>query len=255
MIEGVSVDGRTSVTVLPATGRPRWRRVLRLAGWASAAVVLAVIVALGLLITLTPSVSDAERRVSAYAAANGAGPLLSAPPVRLAAAVLAVEDHRFYEHPGVDPVAIGRLAVGTIQGRDEGGSTIDIQLAKLLYTDGRANLSAQVEKLGLAVKLDHSYPKATLLTMYLNVAYLGHGFFGASTAADGYFGVGPNDLDWPQAALLAGLLRNPDGYDPIDHPQQALTRRNYALSRLADVGVLSRNAARRYEAAGLELEP
>jgi penicillin-binding protein 1A len=234
-------------------GRPRWRRVLRRVGRASVTAVVAVLAALGLLVGLTPSVNDAALRVTSQAAATGAGQLLSAPPARLASAVVAVEDHRFYQHLGVDPLAVARVAAGAVRGRDEGGSTIDIQLAKVLYTGGRADWRAQLEQVGLALKLDRRYSKKTLLTMYLNVVYFGHGFFGAAAAAQGYFGVAPDGLDWGQAALLAGLLQDPDGDDPIDHPHQALARRNYALARLADVGALSDGDAHRFEATGLEL--
>jgi membrane peptidoglycan carboxypeptidase len=210
-------------------------------------------VGFGGLVAFTPSVGDAPRRAARLASAEKAGPALTALPSRLATAVVAVEDHRFYRHPGLDVLALTRFAAGAVRGRDAGGATIDAQLAKVLYTGGRRNWLAQIERVGLAVKLDRAYSKRELLLMYLGCVYFGHGFTGATAAARGYFGRDPDQLDWPQAALLAGVLQAPNADDPLRHPDQALTRRNYALARLGAVGALTPAQVAGYQQAGLEL--
>lgn len=232
---------------------PRGRRWLRRCGYALAAVLVAVAVAIGLLLGLTPSVGDLPVRAGALMRSEGAGPRLPDLPSRLATAVVAVEDHRFYQHIGLDPVSLGRAAVGALRGQDEGGATIEVQLAKLVYTGGRQDWRAHAEQIGIALKLDRVYPKRELLMTYLDCVYFGHGFYGATAAAEGYFGRTPDQLDWSQAALLAGILQAPTDYDPIGHAASALARRDHVLERLGSVGALSSAQVRALEVTGLEL--
>jgi membrane peptidoglycan carboxypeptidase len=89
--------------------------------------------------------------------------------------------------------------------------------------------------------------------MYLNVAYFGHGFYGLQAASVGYFDLAPQDLDWAQAATLAGLLQAPNDYDPIEHPHAALQRRQHVLDRLAATGALTRAEAADDNELSLEL--
>jgi hypothetical protein len=237
----------------PPSGPGRHRLRLRRSGYLPVAALVTASAGLGLLLGLPPPVSDLGVRADALATAERAGPPVARWPARLAAAVIAVEDHRFYQHPGLDLVALGRVAAGAMSGRDEGGATIDVQLAKLLYTGGRQDPQAQLTQVGLALKLDHAYPKRHLLLTYLNCVYFGHGFYGATAAAEGYFGRTPDQLDWPQAALLAGLLQSPSAYDPFVHPQRATIRRNYVLQRLHAVGTLTLAQVGTYRATGLAL--
>jgi membrane peptidoglycan carboxypeptidase len=243
------VDQQPDVPARRPGSRRRWRRF----GFAVLVGFAAVVMGLSALLVLTPSVGDAPRRAARLASAEKGGPVLTALPSRLATAVVAVEDHRFYQHPGLDVLALTRFAAGAVRGRDAGGATIDAQLAKVLYTGGRRNWSANLERVGLAVKLDRAYPKRELLLMYLSCVYFGHGFTGATTAARGYFGRDPDQLDWPQAALLAGILQAPNADDPLRHPEQAKSRRDYALARLGAVGALTAAQVTRYQKAGLEL--
>jgi membrane peptidoglycan carboxypeptidase len=252
-------DGRVVVTTVdqqpdvparrPGPRRLWWRRF----GYVVLGGLTAVLVGFGGLVMFTPSVDDAPQRAARLASAEAAGPALTALPSRLATAVVAVEDHRFYQHPGLDVLALTRFAAGAVRGRDAGAATIDAQLAKVLYTGGRQNWLAQLERVGLAVKLDRAYSKRELLLMYLGCVYFGHGFTGATAAARGYFGRDPDQLDWPQAALLAGILQAPNADDPLRHPEQALTRRDYALRRLGAVGVLTPAQVAAYQKAGLGL--
>jgi membrane peptidoglycan carboxypeptidase len=205
------------------------------------------------MMVMTPSAEDAADRAAAKIAAQSGGSELTSIPARVAATVLATEDHRFYEHPGVDPIALGRVGIGLLHGVDSGGATVEAQLAKLLYTGDRHDWAAQVDLVGLAVKLDRRYTKDQILLMYLNVAYFGHGFYGVQAASLGYFGKAPQALDWAQAALLAGLLQSPTNYDPVDHPQAAMQRRRHVLERLVATGVLSAVDATEFDDRSLEL--
>jgi penicillin-binding protein 1A len=235
-----------------------WQRLLsarwlRRAFQTIAAGVIVVLALLGLLLLLTPGVTDAASRASASIAQHPGSIALTEVPKRVADAVVATEDHRFYQHPGIDPVALGRAGVGLLYDHENGGATIEVQLAKLLYTNGRADLASQLEQVGVAIKLDQTYTKDKILLMYLNVAYFGHGFYGLQAASVGYFDQPPQNLDWPQAAMLAGLLQAPTDYDPVDHPQTALLRRHYVLDRLAATGMLPAAEAATYDRQSLEL--
>lgn len=229
------------------------RRVWRRIRWSAVCVVLLILVARAVAWVVTPAVTDAHERVQALAAARGGAPLASALPQRVGTAVLAVEDHRFYSHEGIDTFALPRVVGGVFTGNDSGGATIEVQLAKWLYTGGRRNHVDQVEQVILAQKLDQHYTKPEILLMYLNTVYFGHGYYGITAASLGYFDRAPDQLDWPQAALLAGLLKAPNGYDPLEHPDTAKQRRDYALRRLAVIGAISPAQAADAQRTGLEL--
>jgi penicillin-binding protein 1A len=236
----------------------RWRglrRRLRRFRWVALVPTLVVVATLGSVWALTPSASDAPDRVRALAALHHADPLATVLPDRVAAAVLAVEDHRFYGHHGLDTYALPRAVWGGVSGDDRGGSTIEVQLAKWLYTGGHRDHLSQAQQVVLAYKLDLAYSKSQVLLMYLNTVYFGHGLYGVQAASRGYFGRSPDQLDWAQAALLAGLLKAPGSYDPRDHPATARERRDYALSRLADVGTITAAERAEFASYGLELVP
>ena len=240
---------RTAATSSPPPTPPgvpcsRARRVLT---WAAAAVSILVVVGaagFGVLWTATPSVADAPVRVAAILAAHHAPSDNGVVATKVATAVLATEDSRFYRDPALDPAGTARAAWGLVtHNRDESGATIEIQLAKLLYTGGRSGLADQVEQVGLAFKLDSHFTKAQILAMYLDAAYFGDGAYGISAAADRYFGLRPDQLSWAQASLLAGLLQAPSAYDPHLHLRAALARRGDVLDRLVATGTLSRAQA------------
>jgi membrane peptidoglycan carboxypeptidase len=211
------------------------------------ALVLVCALGFGILLLVTPSVANARQRAQAIDQADGAPYPGVAAPARFAAALEATEDHRFGSEPGVDPIAVGRIAYGTVTGRgDQGGATIYQQLAKMLYTPGQSGLTAKAEQIALAVKLRYSYSGAEILRLYGDVAYFGHGFYGLQNASCGYFGVQPGQLSWPQAALLAGLVQAPSTDDPIDNPAAGLAREQHVLGRLVAVGKISQADADAY---------
>jgi membrane peptidoglycan carboxypeptidase len=239
------------------TDRPSWRRrrLTRIAlrtGQVLAALLVAGSVAFGVLLLVTPSVGNARQLASEMARAHHAAYPGPAVPAKFAAALEATEDHRFNSEPGIDPLAVGRFMLGELTGRsDQGGATLYAQLAKMLYTPGDSSLGAQMEQVALAVKLKFSYSGPEILRLYSDVVYFGHGFYGLSAASCGYFGVHPARLSWPQAALLAGLVKGPTVDDPLRFPVNALVREQHVMGRLVATGHLTSAQAARYLAIPL----
>jgi membrane peptidoglycan carboxypeptidase len=202
--------------------------------------VVVLAVGLGLLFVLTPSAGQATALARAQAREHHiAYPGPPVPP-RFAQALVATEDHRFYNDPGIDPLALVRVAVSWVTGRqDGGGSTIDQQLAKNLYTSGRSGFTQLFEQVALAVKLNRTYSRAEILRLYAEVAYYGHGYYGLSAASCGYFGRPPAQLTVVQAAMLAGVVNAPTYDDPLVYPAQARVRLVHVIDRMAAVGYLT----------------
>ncbi|MHB8451843.1 MAG: transglycosylase domain-containing protein [Mycobacteriales bacterium] len=229
----------------PAHARRRWRRWGRAGGLFVVLLIGLCGSTVGVLWPLTPGVGDAGRRIAARLAAVGDPVLAALPsPDRVGQAVLATEDSRFYSEPGIDPIGIARAALGALRGSgDQGGATIDQQLAKVLYTPESTSFPAEVEQVILALKFEVHYSKATILRMYLAAVYFGHGCYGLPAAAEGYFGLPPGSLSWGQASLLAGLVQAPSAYDPLAHLALARARQRHVLDRLVATHVLSRAQA------------
>jgi penicillin-binding protein 1A len=222
---------------------PRANRRFRIA--LAIAKVLTVLVmvfaaAAGLLFALTPSASQATALTRAQAQARHIGYPGPSVPRNFAQALIATEDHRFNSDPGIDPLAMARVAVSWITGReDQGGSTIDQQLAKNLYTGGRSGFTNDLKQLAIAVKLNQAYSRPEILRMYAEVAYYGHGYYGLRAASCGYFGRPPGRLTLVQAAMLAGVVNAPTYDDPLVYPRQARTRLVHVIGRMAAVGYLT----------------
>jgi membrane peptidoglycan carboxypeptidase len=196
------------------------------------------------LVMVTPSVSDAPARARALDVSHHAVYPGPAVPYRFSASLISTEDHRFYHEPGIDPLALGRLVVGRFTGQpDQGGATLYLQLAKMLYTSGRSGLMVSAEQVGLGIKLYATYPKAQILQMYADVAYFGHGYYGLPAASCGYFGVAPSRLTWTQSAMLAGVVQAPTADDPIAHLTAARAREAHVLGRLVATGKLTQAQA------------
>ena len=209
---------------------------------AKAVLAIAVLFAVagGLLFLVTPSAGQATALVRAQAEQHHIaypGPQV---PQYFAEALVATEDHRFNSDPGVDPFAMARAAASWLTGQhDQGGSTIDQQLAKNLYTSGHSGFTQVIEQMALAVKLNLTYSRAQILQMYAEVAYYGHGYYGLSAASCGYFGRTPAGLSLVQAAMLAGVVNAPTYDDPLVYPAQARARLVHVIGRMAAVGYLT----------------
>ena len=241
---GLTEPGTTARRAV-APRRHRFRWIKRLCATVMALVTLSVIAVTGLLLVL-PGVGDAPALARAMDRAHHAaypGPAL---PPRVAAALVATQDHRFYAEPGIDPAAVGRELSGRLTGRPSpGGATLDQQLAKMLYCPRRPGLLAQAGQILLGVKLDLNYSKAQILQLYADVAYFGHGYYGLAAASCGYFTERPARLSWGQAAMLAGLVQAPSVDDPLSHFANARARQAHVLIRLINTGKLTRQQASR----------
>jgi membrane peptidoglycan carboxypeptidase len=224
----------------PMRTRPRRFRIAFRIARVFLAIVVLFALAVGLLFLLTPSAGQATALVRAQARDRHItypGPPV---PAYFAQALIATEDHRFYTDPGVDPLALGRVVIWRITGReDQGGSTIDQQLAKNLYTGGHGGFTEDLEQLVMAVKLNQTYSRPQILRMYAEVAYYGHGYYGLDAASCGYFGRPPDRLTLVQAAMLAGVVNAPSYDDPLAYPRQARTRLVHVIGRMAAVGYLT----------------
>jgi penicillin-binding protein 1A len=171
----------------------------------------------------------------------------------LVKALLATEDIRFYEHSGIDPEAMGGVALSGFRGDNRGGgSTITQQLAKNLYkirTDdakgvlgyvpGLSTMIIKTKEWLTAVKLERKYTKEEILTMYFNTVDFGSNSFGIKVAAKTFFGTSPDSLKIEEAAVLVGLLKAPTTYSPRFNPDKAFFRRNTVLSQMAKYGFIS----------------
>ena len=169
-------------------------------------------------------------------------------PENLVLAVLAMEDSRFFEHPGIDAWGIARaLASNLLLDRyKQGGSTLTQQLAKNLFLTPERSFRRKVKELALAVALEERLTKDQILELYLNQVYLGSvggmGICGVDQAAKTYFGTSAKRLNLGQAATLAGVISAPNRYSPARHPERAKSRRNLALKRMVDLGWLEPGA-------------
>lgn len=170
----------------------------------------------------------AERRVNTQA---------NEIPTDLVKAIVSIEDHRFFDHRGVDTIRIMGSALRNLQGKGglQGASTLTQQLIKLTYfstSTADQTLSRKAQEAWLAVQLEQKATKQEILTYYINKVYMSNGNYGMQTAAENYYGKDLKDLSLPQLALLAGMPQAPNQYDPYSHPEAALERRNLVLSEM-----------------------
>jgi penicillin-binding protein 1A len=178
-------------------------------------------------------------------------------PQHVKDAILAVEDWEFYEHDGVNFRATVRALFENVEsgGVSQGGSTITMQVVKLSLLTNEQSLERKVREAILAMRLEDQMTKDQILERYLNLVYFGNGAYGVQAAAEEYFQTGVQNLTWGQAALLAGLIRDPVDYDPFKSPEVAAERRRIALNRLVEVGRLTRPQADQFMAEPLPARP
>jgi penicillin-binding protein 1A len=157
-------------------------------------------------------------------------------------AVLAIEDHAFYQHGALNFSSMVRAMLANIRAGTivQGGSTITQQLVKDTVIGNAADtFQRKLQEAAIALRVEQLYTKKQILQMYLNEVFLGNNVYGIGTAADFYFHRPASKLTLPQAALLAGMIQAPSSYDPIVHPKRAISRRNAVLDRLAELGWVS----------------
>ncbi len=166
---------------------------------------------------------------------------LEALPDYVPAAFIAIEDQRFYWHPGFDPIGMTRAMVSNMRaGRIvQGGSTLTQQLAKNLFLTPDQNMRRKVQELMLAVWLEMKFSKEEILALYLNRVYFGAGAYGIEAASQRYFDKSAQDLTVGEAALLAGLLKAPSRYSPVSESDRAATRATVVLDEMEQSGVIT----------------
>ncbi|MHA8110985.1 transglycosylase domain-containing protein [Lactobacillaceae bacterium Melli_B4] len=176
-------------------------------------------------------------------------------------AILSTEDRHFYQEHGFSVTGFGRAglqwAKNKLLGHDfisGGGSTITQQLVKNAYLSQEQTFSRKLKELFIAIQVENVYSKNEILTMYMNNAYFGNGVYGVHDAAERYFGTSVKNLPVQDAAVLAGMLTNPSGYNPVDHPKLALQRRNTVLDLMVDNGKLTVAEAKRYKAMPIQVK-
>lgn len=147
-------------------------------------------------------------------------------------AVISTEDRTFYKNPGFSIKGMVRALLMSMlhRGIVGGGSTLTQQLAKNALLTQKQTISRKIEELFFAIEINHVYSKHDILTMYLNNAYFGNGVWGVQDASKRYFGKNASELNISEAATLAGMLKSPSYYNPIDHMQNALNRRNTVVN-------------------------
>lgn len=182
-----------------------------------------------------------ERRVNAQA---------NDIPTDLFKAIVSIEDHRFFDHRGIDTIRILGAFLRNLQSNSlQGGSTLTQQLIKLTYfstSTSDQTISRKAQEAWLAIQLEQKATKQEILTYYINKVYMSNGNYGMQTAAQNYYGKDLNNLSLPQLALLAGMPQAPNQYDPYSHPEAAQDRRNLVLSEMKNQGYIS---AEQYEKA------
>lgn len=178
-------------------------------------------------------------------------------PVELKQAILAAEDERFYEHPGIDVLGIARAALANVVsgGRGQGASTITMQVARNFFLTREKTYNRKLYEVLLALKIERSLTKDQILELYVNQIYLGQRAYGFSTAAQTYFGKPLQQLTLPESAMLAGLPKAPSAYNPIANLRRATIRQQYVLRRMLEAGFIDREAHDAAVNAPLQIAP
>ncbi len=188
-----------------------------------------------------------------------------APIMRIAQ--VAIEDHRYNEHGAIDLVGTLRALVrNSSSGSTQGGSTLTQQYVKMAQIEAAVqkgdqtgiakaqerSMTRKIQELRYALTLEEKFSKDEILEKYLNIAYYGDGAYGVEAAAHHYFNTTAAKLTLPQAALLAGMVQNPNATDPVNHPATALERRGVVLNRMAELGLITKDEAEAAKAVGFD---
>jgi 1A family penicillin-binding protein len=237
-------------------GRPR--RALRIAALALACLVLPLLLYLAYAVATIPSDGGmaGEASPSAVFATSSDGQAIATRgvvkgeklssgdiPDNLKAAIVAIEDRRFRSHFGLDLWGMGRAVVRNISGGREGASTITQQLARLTYLSQERSLRRKVQEAAIAIWLEARTTKDDILAAYLNAAYFGGGAYGADAASRRYFGKPAKELDLPEAAMLAGLVRAPSQLAPHRNLAGARQRAELVLGAMVETGAIKPDQA------------
>ncbi|HWA91478.1 MAG TPA: PBP1A family penicillin-binding protein [Rhizomicrobium sp.] len=183
---------------------------------------------------------DQGRLIARRGLTQGAMVQVSELPRYVPDAFIAIEDRRFRDHVGLDPIGLVRAAVQNMSAGHvvQGGSTLTQQLAKNLFLDPRRNLERKAQEAALAIYLESRYSKDQILTLYLNRVYFGAGAYGIEAAAERFFGHHASELTLPEAAMLAGSVKAPAKYNPLTDTDASAGRAQVVLRAMADAGLI-----------------
>lgn len=172
-------------------------------------------------------------------------------------AVIATEDQRFYEHEGVDWKAISRALFADVESGKivEGGSTLTQQFVKNTFITPEKTFNRKIREAALAYQIEKQYSKKEILTGYLNTIFFGQSSYGVETAAQSYFGKSAAELDLPESALLAGVIRSPNFYSPYTNPDQAKRRRDLVIDLMLEQKKISAAEANAAKATPVQVVP
>ncbi len=161
-------------------------------------------------------------------------------PSVLKHAILAAEDERFYEHPGIDLMGLVRAALANLSsgGRGQGASTITMQVARNFFLTREKTYNRKLYEILLALKIEQNLTKDQILELYINQIYLGQRAYGFAVAARAYYGKRLDELTLPEAAMLAGLPKAPSAFNPVVNPARAAVRQQYVLRRMLETGLI-----------------
>ena len=237
--------------------RPRWEQAVLIGLWSLAAGLMFFFLYLVILIPLTPGIDDLRQastaRPSVILSSDGKelGSFekglqervkLSQISPHVIKALISTEDHRFYEHHGVDFRRVAGAFVATVKGDPQGGSTITQQLARNMFPEeiGRArSINRKMKELITAIKIENTYSKTEILEAYLNTVPFLYNAYGIEMAARTYFGKTAAKLDVLEAATLVGMLKGTHYYNPVANPERSKSRRNVVLSQMSRHGAFS----------------
>ena len=178
-------------------------------------------------------------------------------PLDLQHAFVAVEDHRFFKHPGVDPIALGRAVYRNLRspGTREGGSTLTQQLARTLFLSNQKSYGRKIREAVLALMIDSELTKQQILELYLNRIYLSAGVYGVETMSRHLFGRPAKTLNLAESALVAGLARAPSALSPWTNLDGAIARSHVVLTRMRDEGFITETQDRAARATRIRIAP
>ncbi|MBR3162508.1 MAG: transglycosylase domain-containing protein [Clostridia bacterium] len=161
-------------------------------------------------------------------------------------AVVAVEDHRFFEHGAVDFISIGRAIYTNISNKElqEGGSTITQQVAKNVFFTQEETIKRKSGELFAAIDLEKKLSKEEIFALYVNTAYFGNGYYGIKAASNGYYKKEPKDLNLYEASMLAGVPNAPSIYAPTKNPELAKQRQQHVLRKMIKYGYITQQEAK-----------
>ncbi len=201
--------------------------------------------------------ADGSRLAALYREENREVVPLAEVPQVVIDTVLAIEDEDFYEHEGMNVRATLRALLANVSAGDvqQGGSTITQQLVKNALLTPKQDVERKVQEAVLALRLEDQMSKDRILERYLNTVYFGNSAYGLQAAAEVYFGVDVQQLGQPEAAFLAGLVRDPVGYDPFAAPDAAQDRLELVVDRLVAIGQIGPEEAEQFRAMPIPREP